>query len=357
MLDPDLLPLRNDQAVVLRAMRAEDARAYAEGAADASVRKFAHLPDTQYTEASVVALIRGAVSEGLKRGDLAVLAIGEPATGEFAGSLVLFNIAAESVEVGFWIHPAHRGKGLSGAAISLALVLAQRSGFTRLTARTTPENLASQRVLEHAGFTRGSEARDLAPSGEAVVLLHYSREICANSLVPLETERLRLRLHEPEDSTWLHRLYSQASVVRYLLDEPWSHDVAVERVSERLAKTDLDTDANALALVIEHDGEPIGDVLLWLVDADRRVAEIGWVLDPIHSGEGFAREAVRAVLQVAFDHYHLHRVAAQMDARNAASAKLAAAVGMRHEAHLRQDWWSKGEWTDTLVFGMLASDR
>ena len=30
---------------------------------------------------------------------------------------------------------------------------------------------------------------------------------------------------------------------------------------------------------------------------------------------------------------------------------------MRREAHHRQNWWSKGEWTDTLVYAMLASDR
>ena len=46
-----------------------------------------------------------------------------------------------------------------------------------------------------------------------------------------------------------------------------------------------------------------------------------------------------------------------MDARNTASAKLATRIGMQQEAHLRQDWWSKGEWTDTLIFGMLSSDR
>ena len=54
--------------------------------------------------------------------------------------------------------------------------------------------------------------------------------------------------------------------------------------------------------------------------------------------------------------YGLHRVVAQMDARNEASARLAARIGMRHEAHLRQNWWSKDEWTDTAVFGMLATD-
>ena len=165
-------------------MRPDDARAYTEGTADASVRRYAHLPEPEYTEASVKSLIRGAVSEGLERGDLAVLTIGDPATDEFAGSLVLFDVTDDSVEVGFWTHPRHRGKGLSGAALSLALVLAQRSGLTRLTARTVPENLASQRVLEQAGFTRGAVVHDVAPSGEALMLLHYSREVSTNSLAP-----------------------------------------------------------------------------------------------------------------------------------------------------------------------------
>ncbi len=33
----------------------------------------------------------------------------------------------------------------------------------------------------------------------------------------------------------------------------------------------------ALALVIEYDGTPIGDVALWLTDKDHRQGEIGWV--------------------------------------------------------------------------------
>ena len=127
-------------------------------------------------------------------------------------------------------------------------------------------------------------------------------------IFPLETGRLMLRTHDIGDAEWMQRV-------------------------------------------------PVGDVALWLTDRERRVAEIGWVFDPVHHGNGYAREAVAAVLRVAFDEYGLHRVAAQMDARNAASAKLAAAVGMHREAHLRQNWWSKGEWTDTLVFAMLRSDR
>lgn len=141
-------------------------RAYAEGTADASVRRYAHLPEPEYTEASVMSLTRGTISAGLERGDLAVLAIGDPVTDEFAGSLALFDVTDESAEVGFWIHPRHRGAGLSGAATVLAQVFARRSGFARLTARTVPDNPASQRVLEDAGFTRGAESEDVAPSGK-----------------------------------------------------------------------------------------------------------------------------------------------------------------------------------------------
>ena len=127
----------------------------------------------------------------------------------------------------------------------------------------------------------------------------------------------------------------------------------------------LETESRALALVIETaDGldslegsRVIGDIAIWLADDSEEKAEVGWILDPAAAGHGFATEAAIAVLNLAFDHYGLHRVFAQMDARNTASAKLAQRIGMRQEAHLRRDWWSKGEWTDTLVFGMLSSDR
>ncbi|WP_129658549.1 GNAT family N-acetyltransferase [Rothia halotolerans] len=175
--------------------------------------------------------------------------------------------------------------------------------------------------------------------------------------LPLRTERLVLRPHRESDAAWMHRVCSRPDVARHLLDDPWTAAMAREKNAERRRRTDLDGSSGSLNLVVEHQGVPVGDVLLWFTDREHRVAEMGWVLDPAHGGRGLASEAVGAVLGLAFDHYGVHRVAAQMDARNLASARLARRVGMRQEAHLRQDWWSKGEWTDTLVFGMLAGDR
>lgn len=175
--------------------------------------------------------------------------------------------------------------------------------------------------------------------------------------LPIHTDRLTLRPHTLDDAESLQAIYGLPEVARFLLDEPWTADLAATKTAERIPKTDLAGETGALALVIELEGAVIGDVMLWLTDRERGVAEIGWVLDPAHSGHGFAREAASALLDIAFEVAALHRVAAQMDARNEGSAKLAESLGMRREAHLRQDWWSKGEWTDTVIFGLLARDR
>ncbi|KAA0884417.1 GNAT N-acetyltransferase [Corynebacterium amycolatum] len=356
MLDATNLPITFENTC-LRPLSELDADAYAAGTKDGAVRRFAHLPEPDYTPESVRRMIREEVATGLSSGTLAVLALADAETDQFVGSMVLFDVSSEAAEVGFWIHPGARGGGHAGRGLELASRFARTSGLRTLTARTLPENKASQHCLTTAGFRETGRGLGATPAGQREELFHYQRDLIPAAQWPLVTERLRLRLHEAEDAGWLHNLYSQPDVARYLLDEPWTMEVARDKLAERLSKTDLDGETGALALVIEYDGTPIGDVALWLTDREHRQGEIGWVLNPANGGQGFASEAVRAVLALGFDHYHLHRITAQMDARNSASGALARRVGLRLEAHHIQDWFSKGEWTDTLVYARLASEN
>ena len=155
----------------------------------------------------------------------------------------------------------------------------------------------------------------------------------------------------------MHPVFSRPDVARYLLEPPWTRADAERKLTERRVRTGLDTASGSLALVAERDGEPVGAVSLWRIGEPPGRAEIGWTFDPDHGGRGYAREAARVLLDLAFDHYGLHRVAAQMDARNVASARVAEAIGMRREAHLRRDFHLKGEWTDTVVYAVLNDDR
>lgn len=175
--------------------------------------------------------------------------------------------------------------------------------------------------------------------------------------LPLRTERLVLRTAVPADLSALLRYYGDPQVVRHLLH------TALDRagVAEKLAKFETNRApveiGDVLTLVVEHDGEVVGDLMLRLIAGDPpSVAEIGWVMNPDYGGRGFATEAARAVIDLGFRHYGLHRIFAQLDARNASSARLCERLGMTKEAHFRQDFWNKGEWVDSVHYGLLRDD-
>lgn len=179
----------------------------------------------------------------------------------------------------------------------------------------------------------------------------------ADALFPHRTERLRLRFHEERDEADLLRVYRREDVARYLLEEPWTPEQTRERLAKRITRRTLFEEPHALSLIIEDErGDYVGDLALWLTDVEHRQAEIGWVLDPEHAGQGYVTEAASALIGLAFAQLDVHRIAAEMDARNDASAALARRLGFRFEGHMIEDLYCKGEYTDTFVFGMLARD-
>jgi RimJ/RimL family protein N-acetyltransferase len=89
-------------------------------------------------------------------------AIVDRASGELLGGIGTRVLDAAIVEIGYWVKAEARGRGVA----TLALELIARFAFTELGAarvqlRTEPDNIASQRVAEKAGFTREGVLRSL----------------------------------------------------------------------------------------------------------------------------------------------------------------------------------------------------
>ena len=61
-------------------------------------------------------------------------------------------------------------------------------------------------------------------------------------------------------------------------------------------------------------------------------------------------------MRLAFDDWGIHRVFAQLDPRNDASAPVCQRLGMRQEAQPREESWFTGEWGDVAIFGLLAGE-
>jgi len=175
----------------------------------------------------------------------------------------------------------------------------------------------------------------------------------APNALEVTRERVRLRPFEERDLEAMAAYRGDAEVCRFLPFEPQSPDDIRGRIGHLFGSMTLEGERGGVVLVIERDGTVIGDLVLFHLDADAGSAEIGWVLSPAASGRGLATEAVRALIDTAFDVYGLRRLTAQIDADNVRSAALAERLGMRREAHFVENEWFKGRWGDLLVYAVL----
>ncbi len=172
----------------------------------------------------------------------------------------------------------------------------------------------------------------------------------------VETKRLILRRFRAADAPILASYRSIPAVARY---QSWEAPFPLLRAQTAVANfiaSDPDQ-AGWFQYAIEHaeDRALIGDVAVHLHD-NLRQAEIGFTLDPAYQGQGLATEAVSAVLDRLFRVRGLHKVAGECDARNTASAALLSRLGFTREGLLRKQTLLKGEWTDDLIFGLLAEE-
>lgn len=174
----------------------------------------------------------------------------------------------------------------------------------------------------------------------------------------LETERLMLRPLEEHDLAAMTVYRGDPEVCRFLPFAPQGVDDIRTRIGHMLGSTSLAGERAGIPMGVfrRDDGLLLGDLVLFHTDAVNGSAEIGWVIRPDLSGQGYATEAARAFLEAAFRVYGLRRVVARIDAENGASVRLAQRLGMRLEARLVENAWYKGRWSDELDYAILARE-
>lgn len=172
----------------------------------------------------------------------------------------------------------------------------------------------------------------------------------------IRTARLTLRRFRESDAESLAAYCSDPAVARYQSWEP-PVTVAQATLSVRSLGGRDPGQPGWFQFAVERtaEGDHIGDVGVDL-HANLMQAQIGFTFAAAHHGQGYASEAVRGVLGHLFSERGLHRVAADCDVRNTASARLLERVGFAREGMRRQHVFCKGEWTDEFLWGMLAED-
>ena len=140
----------------MRAWRPEDATGLFEAFRDAEVLRFSWSSSADYTLADAVQYLQER-EPARERGEEVQWALVDPGDGRLLGGASFYQFDPEraSASVGYWLAAAARGRGLATIAVRLITYYAFNDlGVQRLELTCGPDNTASQRVAERAGFSR-----------------------------------------------------------------------------------------------------------------------------------------------------------------------------------------------------------
>lgn len=173
-----------------------------------------------------------------------------------------------------------------------------------------------------------------------------------------ETERLLLRDAEPGDAEAIQRYAGDPEVVRLMIWGPNTLEQTREFLQHRVGHQQVDPDRREFELLIveKATNEVVGGAGLRVHDGAALSADLGYVLARAHWGQGIVPEACRKLLELGFGSFGLHRVWASADARNLQSQRVMEKLGMRREAHLRDEQWVKDQYRDTVVYALTEDE-
>ncbi len=312
-------------------------------------------------------------------------AIADRETDHALGNLTIFRLdpvdSRFQGEIGYWLHPTARGRGVLGEVIPVIIdhaftpVSEGGLGLTRLYAETDLNNAASQAILLRAGFRRWGQDRRAYRNGEGEITDGAYFELLATDErldrrprrvndVILDGTRVRLRPWRDDDASrivegcrderskhWLAGLPDPYTVENALAYLRWCRGEAAAGRGLFLAMADPDDDACTGSIAVTK-----------LAEEDPTSGEVGYWAHPAARGSGVTTEAVRLLVDHAFQPpsgggLGLRRLELRAAAGNAASQHVAEAngfyrTGMRRQAERLGD----GSWDDLVDYDLLASD-
>jgi ribosomal-protein-serine acetyltransferase len=159
-----------------------------------------------------------------------------------------------------------------------------------------------------------------------------STDDAAELFAAIDRGRARLRQWLP----WVSDYYAFHDALRFLEEQ-----------------TAENARGNSLTMIIRSNGRLCGAIGLHRIDAPNRASSIGYWIDAEHEGKGIMTRACRAIVEIGFQHYGLHRVEIRCATGNHRSAAIAQRLGFTEEGILREAEWLYDHWVDLRVFSAL----
>lgn len=172
----------------------------------------------------------------------------------------------------------------------------------------------------------------------------------------LETERLLLRELTLLDAEAMFHYFSKESVIRYFGMDSFENIEQAKTTIQTFRKRNEEGSVFRWGIEKKGTDQLIGTCGFHLINKHHKRAEIGYELDDTYWGQGYATEALQAMLAYGFETLHLIRIAAVVYIENEASRNLLKKAGFQEEGLLRKYMIQNDVAHDTVVYSLLKED-
>jgi ribosomal-protein-alanine N-acetyltransferase len=142
-------------------------------------------------------------------------------------------------------------------------------------------------------------------------------------VITLETERLLLREHEPEDIDVFCAMEMDPDVRRFVGGRPRTREEAAQKFRKMRSKSRLPF----CAIVYKAEGKYIGRGGLHPMPGG--APGLGFYIARAYWGRGFATEAARAFVEYGFRELKVPRIISSVEVGNAASSRVLVKLGFK----------------------------
>jgi RimJ/RimL family protein N-acetyltransferase len=175
---------------------------------------------------------------------------------------------------------------------------------------------------------------------------------------PITTQRLLLRPPRLSDAAALAERRSDPQVAEF---QNWVAPFPLERAEGMITElSGMDgpvSDCWWMLTVADPDDSTIFGDLAIHPTFDGRSIEIGYTLRSSAWGQGYAYEAVDALIDRFWSDDRVTRISAMLHPDNLASERVLERTGFTFEGHTRLSYWVDNENSDDLIYGMTREDR
>jgi RimJ/RimL family protein N-acetyltransferase len=366
-----IVPTLAGPGVRLRGLAPRDVDDLVAGYADPVMQRFMPPLPVPFTRAQAQEYVTD-VAPGMFADGGGLWAVADPMTDRLLGGIGLDKVVPHrgQCEIGYWVGPWARRRGVAVAAVRTVTEHAFHTGMARIELLTHRENAASQRVALATGFQPEGVRRAVLPNrdGGRDDLLSYARLAGdppgpAERLLPdlpggeLTDGVVTVRPLEPADVDFYAELHCLPDVVATSVPPvaPSREDM-VRRCACAQAHW-LAGERADLVILDAATGVPAGEIGLYYQEPRTGQAMIGYSMLPGWRGRGFPTRATQLVSLWAFAETGIARLIAGALPSNLGSQRVLEKAGFRREAYLRSRLpGNDGRRTDDVQFALLAED-